>query len=179
MTTATAVDMRAVRAAAVERKKRERTNHYESYTELERLRAKLDGRELPRMDPFMDTFAGAATASQFFDDRILEWTSASWVPVGLVLVAIADAAQEGAGAAIAEVKPARQLDRAAQWTVYQNLEHWRQHADAAKTGAEAIVRAVEREWARLGLAEADPDAKRPQAEGRPRKAPRIGGKEPR
>jgi hypothetical protein len=151
----TAVDMQEARAAAAVRKQ-ERLNHYETYTDAEKLRARLEGRTLPRMDMYADIFAGPASPSQFFDDRLIEWGQITWDPAGPVLVAIADAAREGAGPAVQAVRAARKLDHQAQWAVYQNLMRWKRDSNAAKVGAEPVINAVLDEWSRLGLAELHP-----------------------
>jgi hypothetical protein len=153
---AAAVDVRAVHAAAVARM-RERENHYQSPTEKERRAAWIEARQLETISIYAPMFREAKTAAEFFDDRICEWGSLLGDPQAPVLLAIADAAREDAAAAARAVAAARQLDRRGQWLVYSNLGHWHSHADAARVGAETVVKAVLREWSKLKLAEEDPD----------------------
>ena len=130
---------------------------YEAFSELDRHKAWLDGRTLPKADIYASELREPRSAAEYFDRKICEWGGLLSDPVAPVLLAIADAAREGAEAAVRAVKAARKLDERAQWTAYRNLSRWRQGHEAARTGADRIVLAVEAEWARLRLADTDPD----------------------
>ena len=159
MTTAVMAPTAPMREAweAARERREARRNVYQSYTEAEELRARLEGRTLERVSIMAPQFRGPSTAAEFFDDRILERNSSFW---GLretpVLIEVAAAAREGAEAAVRAVKAARQLDRPAQWVVCQSITAWGR-GDAAKTGADQAVNAVLREWSRLRLQQGDPD----------------------
>lgn len=152
-------EMGAVFRAAVARLREGRRNVYQSYSRADRLRAELDGRTLPSASIFSPEFRGPETVAEFFDDRIIEWGKMPGDPVAPVLLAIADAAREDLEAAVRMVKTARQLDKRAQWTAYQNLLKWKQGSRSANAtaAAERIVNTVLGEWSRLHLAEGNPD----------------------
>lgn len=156
MGTTTLEGPRDLCAAALARK-RERRNHYESYSETERLRARLEDRALPSVSVMAPELRDPESVPEFFDDRIVEWGKLLNDPAAPVLLAVAAAARESAQAAVQAVGAARRLDRQAQWVIYQNLRAWHGHHDAARTGSGRALGAVLAEWSRLGLAEEDPD----------------------
>lgn len=158
MTTATVAPRapREVYQAALQRLG-ERRNGYATYSEAERRRAWLEGRTLPRMDPFAPRFRPPETAAEYFDDRLIEWGRLPGDPAAPVLVAVADAARESAAAVVQAVKAAKRLDRRVQWVIFSNLLLWKGGNEAAKTGADRIVSAALGEWSRLRLPETDPD----------------------
>lgn len=157
MTTATApAAPREIYEAARERLEARR-NVYRTYTEAEELRARLEGRTLPRTGLYEPDYRQPSSIGEFFDDRVIEWGGLLGDPAVPVLFAIAAAAREGQAAAVRAVKAARGLDAEAQWVVFQNLTAWRQEATAVTTGAAGVVGAVLAEWARAGFADERPD----------------------
>ncbi|HEY1914249.1 MAG TPA: hypothetical protein VGH27_01625 [Streptosporangiaceae bacterium] len=152
------VDVGAVYLAARERLE-ERANVYRSHTEAEKRQAWLRGEELSGPGIYSDPYRAPGTLAEWLDDRIVERNSSfHQCPETGVLFAILAAAREGgATAAVAAVRPARQLDPRAQWTAYENVRSWRGHPAAAKFAADSLMNAVLAEWSRLRLAEEDPD----------------------
>lgn len=147
----------AARQAALERYE-QRRNQYESHTDAEHRHAWLEGRSLPRQDLFAPIFRAPQTLGEWLDDRVLERNGVLLTcPETRILIAVAEAAREGTGAAVRAVRAARQLGRAAQWVTYQCLVQWKDRDDAGKTGGEQLVSAVLAEWSKLRLAQKDPD----------------------
>lgn len=155
----TRAEVAAASAAALARKRESRTNVYRAYTRVERLRAELEERELPQSAGlFSPEFSGPRTASDFWDDRVLERNRSWWdFPETPLLVTLAvllrDGDHDGARAAL---KAARNLDPAVQFCVYENLRLWKANADAPRWDAEGAVNGLITEWGRQKLPTEDP-----------------------
>lgn len=149
-------DVRQARQAALGRMQA-RVNICESYSESERLRARLDERTLPKVDLYAPKFRPPATLAEWIDDRVLERAPLTGCPETGPLVTLLEAMRQGRAEAVKAVRAARALDRGAQAVAYRNIVAWRQQADAAKLGAETLINAVDAEWSRQHLAERDDD----------------------
>lgn len=97
-------------------------------------------------------YLGPVTAGEWLDDRIVR-TPPHLGPWTAVLYEIAEAAREGAAAAVAATGGARQLGDWDAWHLYCTLQAWR---SAATAEAAPVMRAVTAEWRRLGLPDAEP-----------------------
>ena len=157
MMTAPAAALQEIYAAARERLEARR-NVYRSYTDTEELRARLEGRTLPRVPLDAPDFRGPETVSEFFDSRLIERRQFFGCPEVPLLYEVAEAARQDAAAAVRALKAARKLDPRTQWVIHQAITEWRRCEGADKTGAERTVSALLAEWSRLRLAEEDPDA---------------------
>jgi hypothetical protein len=151
-------EVTAAYQAAVERKKRDRRNDDRLYSRGERLKAEMQDTELPRNSVFAPEWREAASAAEWWDDRLMERNrSLHWLPETPLLYSLAVALRDGeAAAALAAVKAARQLEPAVQFCVYENLRLWRGHDLASKFSAERAVDRVLAEWDRLKLPTGDP-----------------------
>lgn len=149
------VDVAEARRAAAGRL-RDRENTFESHTEAEELRARLEGRTLPRQDIYAPRFRPPGNLGEWLDDRVLEASGLAGFPGAPVLAGILEGMREGPAGAVNAVRGARQLDRAAQAAVFRNIQALRRDA-AGRFGADTLLNAAEGEWARLRLAAEDPD----------------------
>jgi hypothetical protein len=97
-------------------------------------------------------FLDPRTVAEWVDDRECRhpWSG----PHAAVLYDVAEAMREGAGAAVAAVKGARELDQLEQWNLFRNLTYWR--STATLPAARKAMGAVIGEWDRLGLADREP-----------------------
>lgn len=156
----------AARQAALARLRGTRRNPDAGHTEAERRQAWAEGRELPRLDLYGPQWKPPAVPAEFFDDRVIEWGRLGFAETP-VMVTIAAAGRDGAAAAVQAVRAAREVAPAVAWNVFQNMERWRAHDDAVRTGADRVVAAMLGEWGRLRLPEADPAPKERRRRQRP------------
>jgi hypothetical protein len=138
-----------------------RRNHYQSYTEIEELRAKLDGVELSRVGLYAAEFRDPATASEYWDDQVIRFGNAlnrGW-PEHRFVAGLAVAARDGgAAAAVKLVKDARHLEQDQQAAAFQNVRAMEDGTGAKLADVQRVLRAVLGEWEHLGLAQLAGDA---------------------
>ena len=136
--------------------KGDRENVYRSYTLQEERQAWLEGRDLERVSISAAPFRDPETLAEWLDDRVIEWGQQllQGSPEAAVIVTVAEAAREGAAAAVRALGAAKQLTPAAAWNVYQTLQGW-PGADDRRLGAD-LAAALTAEWRRLKLPEKDP-----------------------
>jgi hypothetical protein len=114
----------------------------------------LPGRMTGRIQVDHPEFYAPASAAEWWDDRMARTTTQR---NSGVLFAIADAARGGAKAAVAAVAAARSLNPWHQWWTWQALNAWESWPGGIHVDAAPVMRAVAREWRRLGLAAEMPD----------------------
>lgn len=149
--------MAAAYRAALERKKRERRNEYQSYSLAEERQAWVEGRTLKRISISAPEYRDPENLAEWIDDRLIERRVAlHGLPESPVLYAVLAAARESTAAAAGALKAARGLAPAVQYCVYENLQLWRQSDAAGRTGADRLAAALSGEWSRLKLPEQDP-----------------------
>jgi hypothetical protein len=154
-------EIAAASAAALARKRESRANEYRTYSRAERLRAELEERELPQSAGlYAREFRGPSSASDFWDDRLLERNRSWWdFPETALLITLADLLREGDhDGARAALKAAKALEPGVQWAVFGQLRLWKANADAPRWDAERAVNGLLAEWQRLKLPETDPAA---------------------
>ena len=161
----TAAEVAAAYDAALERKNEGRRQEYVAYSEAEELRAKLEGRKLDKVSIYAPEHKAAASAADFWDDRIIERASALGMrgfPETPLLITIAVALRDGRpGDALTALRAAGQLDPDVQWAVRESLRLWRAHGDAHQFGAYEPIGRVLAEWSRLGLQDMEPRPGKP------------------
>jgi hypothetical protein len=127
----------------------ERRNHWVTYTDLEHLRAKLEGRTLRDSSIADPDFRPAATAGEAWDDLVVRTAGPlhRGIPEYRFLAVLAAAAREGgAAAAVKAVKDARQLTPAQQHMTYGNLLSLEKDPGERFTDVQQVVRACLGEW---------------------------------
>jgi hypothetical protein len=158
MTTEAEIDP-AYRAALARHE--ERRNRYVSYSEVEELRAKLDGVELPRVGMYAPDFRAPETAPEYWDDQIIRFgnfLNRGWPEHRFVAGLAAAARDGGAAAAVKLVKDARHLEQDQQAAAFQNVRAMEDGTGAKLADVQRVVKAVLGEWEKLDLAQLAGDA---------------------